>query len=91
MGASASNDSKKEKEKYIPEKKLDGSPEPIPGWKNEIINEQLKKAICNIKIDVKENHSTEYGTGFLCKIPFPDDLKFLPLLVTSNHVINEKI
>ena len=29
------------------------------------------------------------GTGFFCKIPFPDKNKLLTVLITNNHVINE--
>lgn len=30
-----------------------------------------------------------YGTGFLCKIPFPDSYNLLPTLITSNQVLEE--
>jgi len=29
-------------------------------------------------------------TGFLCKISFPDSKKLLPVLITNNHVLEEK-
>ena len=47
------------------------------------IMEQMEKNICNIRI---ENHS---GTGFFCKIPFPDEDNMLPVLITNHHVIND--
>ena len=50
----------------------------------EIIN-QMEKNICKIKI--RENQ----GTGFFCKIPFPDKNNMLKVLITNNHVINEDI
>ena len=50
----------------------------------EIIS-QMKKNICKIKI--KENQ----GTGFFCKIPFPDKNNMLKVVMTNNHVINEDI
>ena len=46
-----------------------------------IISEQSKN-ICKI---IKENG--ENGTGFLCKIPFPDSLHLLPVLITCFHVL----
>ena len=50
----------------------------------EIINLQIEKCLCKIKIN------KETGTGFLCKIPFPDSLNLLPVLITNNHVLKEK-
>ena len=41
-------------------------------------------AICKIKI-----LNNSYGTGFFCKIPYPDDEHILKVLITNNHVINE--
>ena len=49
------------------------------------IIEQMEKNICKIKI------GNEQGTGFFCKIPFPDMNNMLSVLITNNHVINEKI
>ena len=50
----------------------------------EKIIDQMKKSICKIKIDQMQ------GTGFFCKIPFPDHNKMLPVLITAYHVINEE-
>ena len=50
------------------------------------IMEQMKKHICKINITEED-----IGTGFFCKIPFPDKNKMLPVFITNNHVINEKI
>ena len=44
----------------------------------------MKKCICKIYMD----NGTK-GTGFFCKIPFPDEKCLIPVLVTNNHVINE--
>ena len=44
----------------------------------------LENSICKIK---PEKGPT--GTGFLCKIRFPDPLNLLPVLITCNHVINK--
>ena len=30
------------------------------------------------------------GTGFFCKIPFPNFYNLLPVLITNNHILNEK-
>ena len=48
----------------------------------------MKKCVCKITID------KEKGTGFFCKIPFPDKNNMIPVFITNNHVIkklNEKI
>ena len=49
------------------------------------IMEQMEKNICKIKIGDKQ------GTGFFCKIPFPDENNMLPVLITNNHIINDKL
>ena len=51
----------------------------------EVILHQMKKAICRIKIKEMQ------GTGFFCKIPFPDLNKMLRVLITNNHVINRDL
>ena len=33
----------------------------------------------------------QQGTGFFCKIPFPDEKNVLPVLITNNHIINEEL
>ena len=48
------------------------------------IIEQMEKYICKIKI------GQEQGTGFFCKIPFPDKNHMLTVFITNNHVINEQ-
>ena len=47
------------------------------------INEQMNKNICVIDLGDKK------GTGFFCKIPFPDNKNILFVLITCNHIINE--
>ena len=49
------------------------------------IIEQMRKNICKIKI------GNEQGTGFFCKIPFPNKENMLPVFITNNHIINKKI
>ena len=71
---------------------LTGYPEMISyGCTKKILN-QMEKYICKIKIDKikKDKIETEYGTGFFCKIPFPDEKNILPVFVTNNHVIEEE-
>ena len=49
----------------------------------QIAMEQMKKCICKIKLDNKQ------GTGFFCKIPFPDQSKMLTVFITDNHIIDK--
>ena len=44
--------------------------------------EQMKKSVCKIELQFG------MGTGFFCKIPFPDMDKMLPVLITNDHIIN---
>ena len=46
------------------------------------IFEQINKSIYKI-ID---NH----GSGFICMIPYPNNLNLLPVLITCNHVLKDK-
>ena len=50
-----------------------------------LITEQAKKSVC--KIITKKGGT---GTGFLCKIPFPDSFTLLPVLITCYHVLEKK-
>ena len=50
-----------------------------------IIMEQAKNSVC--KIIIKKGGT---GTGFLCKIPFPDSFTLLPVFITCYHVLEEK-
>jgi len=50
-----------------------------------IIMVQMEKCICKINVDNLQ------GTGFFCKIPFPNDFQLLPVLITNSHVINKSI
>ena len=49
------------------------------------IMEQMEKNIC--KITIGQNQ----GTGFFCKIPFPDKNNMLPVMITNNHIIEESL
>ena len=52
------------------------------GWS--IINMQMNNSVC--KIIRKDNKN---GTGFLCKIPYPDQFNLLPVLITCYHVLDK--
>jgi hypothetical protein len=43
----------------------------------------MEKSICKIKCN-----DGSIGTGFFCKIPFPDNSKLLPVLITNSHVLS---
>ena len=49
------------------------------------IIEQMERNICKINI------GKEQGTGFFCKIPFPDKNNMLSVFITNNHSINDII
>ena len=75
MGASAGGDEKEEI--------LEGLPLPVTIDKTITILDQMQNNICRII------SKTGKGTGFFCHIPFKD--KKLRALITSNHLINEKM
>ena len=62
---------------------LTGYPNVIPYECHNNIKEQMEKDICKLNI------GTAQGTGFFCKIPFPDENNRLPVLITNNHIINK--
>ena len=64
---------------------LVGYPNIISYNSTEKIIEQMAKNICKIKI------GRQQGTGFFCKIPFPDKDNMLSVFITNNHIINEEI
>ena len=68
----------------IKEKYIEDYPIPITAENTEIILNRMKKCICKIYID-----NGIKGTGFFCKIPFPDKDHLIPLLITNNHIIDE--
>ena len=49
------------------------------------IPKRINKKLIISKIYINEN---ERGTGFLIKIPFPDEFKLLIVLIANNHAIN---
>ena len=66
------------------EKYLENYPIPLTSESIEVILSQMKKNICKIYMD---DGST--GTGFFCKIPYPDKSLLIPVLVTNNHLIDD--
>ena len=56
----------------------------INNEQTKIIISQLRRSTCKI---IKENGKS--GTGSFCKIPYPDQFKLLPVLMTNNHVLDE--
>ena len=69
---------------YIKECGINDHPNPIPVEDLEIITEQIKKCICDIKSSNKS-----HGTGFFCKLPYPDYFNFKPVLITNYHILKE--
>ena len=68
----------------IKEKYLEDYPIPITAENIEIILNQMKKCICKIYMD-----NGSKGTGFFCKVPFPDKDHLVSFLITNNHIIDE--
>ena len=71
---------------YFNEKELENYPTMISFDCTERILDQMKNSVCRIKL-----MDGSLGSGFFCKIPFASKDKFLPILVTNNHLINELI
>ena len=69
---------------YQEESKKDNYPDCISLECTEKIIKQMKSKVCKILLD------SGNGTGFFCKIKFPNN-KLIPVLITNNHVINECI
>ena len=69
---------------YRQEIKKEAYPHWISLTSTEKIIEQMKSKICKIYLDEGN------GTGFFCKIPFPNN-KFMPALITNNHLINRNV
>ena len=61
----------------------DKSVKPVSFENTEKILFQMKNCICKIY----KNNGT--GSGFFCKIPYPDQSNLLNVLITNNHVLNE--
>jgi hypothetical protein len=70
---------------YSNENNLSVYPNPLFVDGVKIILQQLQKSICRIC----NKYGTE-GTGFFCEIPIGNE-KRLPVFITNNHIIDEKI
>ena len=70
---------------YIQEKELKEYPKSVKKKDLKRIIEQMEKSVCKIICD------DGFGTGFFCKIPFPDNSKLLPMLVTNYHILGNDI
>ena len=90
MGCHSPNHRKEEKineiiSSYCEEKELVDHPQSLNKDDFKKIVQQMEGSVCKIKCI---NGST--GTGFFCKIPFPNDSCLLPVLITNYHVLEEK-
>ena len=75
--------SKEDFENYKKEYQLGDNPDSLSyDQLNHSLN-QMKLSICKIK-----NDKNIYGTGFFCKIPFPNPFSLLPVLITCNHILD---
>ena len=68
----------------IKEKLLKDYPEAVGLKSTDTIMKQMQKNICKIM-----TNDGPKGTGFLCRIPFPDNNNKLTVLITNNHVFKD--
>ena len=70
---------------YFPqkEKNIENSFKPISIEDLDKIIFQMKNCVCQI------NKNNKIYTGFFCKIPFPDNFNLLPILITTNKLLDE--
>ena len=69
----------------IKENILRGYPNIISYECSKKIIKQMERNICKIVIGEKQ------GTGFFCKIPFPDLNNMLSVFITNNHTISKEL
>ena len=62
-----------------------GIPSPLSKEQTKQILSQLEKMVCKIY-----ESNNIIATGFICKIPYPDQFQLLPVLITNNHVLNKE-
>ena len=67
----------------INEKLIENQPIPVDIEGTKKILSQMENCICKIYQNGKK------GTGFFCKIPFPDKNNLLNVMITNNHVLNQ--
>ena len=64
----------------------------LTGYPNIISYECTKKIIQQMEKNIsKITIGKEQGTGFFCKIPFPDLNNMLSVFITNNHIINKEL
>ena len=61
------------------------SSDPVSLEQTEIIVNQIKSSICQIIINEKMK-----AIGAFCKVPFPDEKNLLPIILTSNIVLDRR-
>ena len=69
---------------YIQEAHIPDTFRSFNSYQLETVMFQMKNCICKIKVS-----DNKIGTGFFCKIPFPDTFSLLPVLITCNHVLDK--
>ena len=67
----------------IEESYIEFQPIPIDIEGTKKIVSQMENCICKIYQNGKK------GTGFFCKIPFPDKNNLLNVMITNNHILNQ--
>ena len=68
----------------IKESLIENQPIPVDIEGIKIILSQMENCICKIYQNERK------GTGFFCKIPFPDKNNLLNVLITNNHILNKE-
>ena len=69
-------------EDYIKESQIGNNPDSLTPDQMKQALYQIERCVCKIK------DGNLSGTGFFCKIPFPNSFNLLPSLITCNHVLN---
>ena len=69
----------------LEEKLLNKYPAPIQKDCIKVILQQIENCICKI------NNKKGRGTGFFCYIPYENENKKIPVMITNNHIIDENI
>ena len=75
-------------DEYKPEKKLKDHGKSVNKRQLKIIVLQMEICICKIHCN-----DGSYGTGFFCRIPFPDYNCYknpLKVLITNNHILKQE-
>ena len=79
MGFSSS---KKKKDDINRQAHIEKHPQAIGKKQMKIIIDQMNNSVFKIK------NGEINGTGFICLIPYPDEIHRLPVLITCNHVLD---